>query len=296
MKILLIDSPTYASSVVLKPYLSALDAEISVVTYSDSLDVTSYGKHDELLIIMLYIDSNDAVKKFISNLLTQQYVVIYNLSNAFASSGVDPSYTMKFFKSTGTSQQLSATTITTIENELLVQSNALSANTQLKTTDDGSVYVTKRVLADADSSYVNLANFSDDSTQTALGYFPAGSTVNGLNITGCMIFFGALTWKPGGKLKEIISDLYTLVKTKGAKAKYRISGTVGNSKQEPIIRKLRAYQKSSGNLMAETMSATDGTYKLDLSTSDPVYVVCLHDSTDSNNSQIQDDIIPILVE
>lgn len=297
MKILLIDPSSSTTATTLKNYLSTLNAEISTVKYSDSLDVASYGKHDELLVIMLYIDSNDSVKNFVSNLLTQQYVVIYNLSSAFASSAADLSYTMKFFKSVGTSQQLSAITINTIENKLLVQSNALNTNTQLKPTDDGSIYVTKRVLADADSSYVNLANFADDPTQTALGYFPSGSVISGLNITGCIIFFGALTWKPGGKLKEIIFDLYALVKNKGAKAaKYRISGTVGNSNQEPIARKLRAYNKSSGNLITETTSASDGTYTMSLTVNDPVYVVCLHDSADNNNSQIQDDIIPILVE
>ena len=119
-------------------------------------------------------------------------------------------------------------------------------------------------------------NLISQSKVMGMGWFPYSSNAT-LTSDGSSLFL------------EIIRFL---LKTKY----YQINGTVGNSKQEPIARKLRAYNKASGNLITETTSASDGTYTMNLTVNDPVYVVCLHDSTDNNNSQIQDDIIPILVE
>lgn len=77
---------------------------------------------------------------------------------------------------------------------------------------------------------------------------------------------------------------------------FKITGNVSDSSNQPLQRLLRAFSKSSGGLVSETISAADGSYKLLVTSSEPVTVICYHDVSDTNNSQIKDDILPILDE
>ena len=184
------------------------------------------------------------------------------------------------------------------DNQILRQSKGTVENSLIGYRKAGAYFdYIKDVI---DPNFISLATHPDDASKVGFGYLPNGSTNSKLNSPTKANF-----WYMGFAYANSDSNAYTdnfvnIIKDICAFAngptKYRVSGSTLNSKQEPVSRKIRIYNKKSGALLAETISASDGTYSLDLTANDPVYVVCLHDSADTNNSQIQDDIIPILVE
>lgn len=291
MKLLIVGSGSEPG--ILKNYLQSDSVEVTAVAYSPNLVVENYGSHDELLVIFLYMDSSEDVKSLINNILSKQYAVIYNMSASLPAVGLDISQTMGFFNTSTVSISMSSTKLKTVENNYLKESLATSANVEIQVTNGADIGTRLRVLGNAATGFINLANISTNASQSALGYFPAETLINGSPINGCMIFFGGLTWKPGGKLKSIINDLYTLVKTKGVTHRFRVFGTVSNSIGNPLVCEIYAYRRSDGVFISSSKSDSSGLYSMRFISPEPIYLVCLNKQESAKNGQILDNIIPV---
>ena len=104
--------------------------------------------------------------------------------------------------------------------------------------------------------------------------------------------------------------LYGTVTTKGCQAfhdlvnlclldfsRYQVSGFITElGTNLALSRTVRLYAKSTGDLLASTISSpVDGSYILESTYSDDVAVVCIANNEDENNSQIADKVKPRLV-
>lgn len=146
------------------------------------------------------------------------------------------------------------------------------------------------------SSGTSIAAFG---SYIGVALFAKGSATSTVTALGASVVLAPWLYSNGGSIslagREIIGAMIEWV-VAGSETQYRITGTVSDSNNQPLQRLLRAFDKASGKFVGETTSAADGSYKLTTPTNKPVSVVCYHDSSDTNNSQVKDDIVPILDE
>lgn len=260
-------------------------------------NITDEGAEKDTLVFLHALDTSENLKQVVLDLLSQSYAVCYNLTgtsqsqNLFYQLGVVKSVYEPNVESSG---------FETVGNSFLINSSATQAGRKVATrSESGSAIICELQLEGIASDYVQIG-FTTTSSMSSFGFLPHGSTIGTSKIEGVLINVGAIFFnstKPAGSdLANVLKDLAQFCVHKGLSKTYKIAGTVSNSKQEFLSRKIRAYNKKSGTLLAETMSSEVGSYSLELRTADPVYVVCIHDDSDTNNSQIQDDILPILIE
>ena len=74
---------------------------------------------------------------------------------------------------------------------------------------------------------------------------------------------------------------------------YKVSGKVLDHTGQPIQRYVAVHSRADGTLLGMTRSAADGTYSIELSENDPVYVVCLPNNQEDINAKILDRVIPV---
>lgn len=74
---------------------------------------------------------------------------------------------------------------------------------------------------------------------------------------------------------------------------YKVAGKVLDHTGQPIQRYVAVHSRTDGTLLGMTRSAADGTYSIELSENDPVYVVCLPNSQEDINAKIFDRVIPV---
>ena len=74
---------------------------------------------------------------------------------------------------------------------------------------------------------------------------------------------------------------------------YKVSGKVLDHTGQPIQRYVVVHSRADGALLGMTRSAADGTYSIELSENDPVYVVCLPNNQEDINAKIFDRVIPV---
>lgn len=74
---------------------------------------------------------------------------------------------------------------------------------------------------------------------------------------------------------------------------YKVSGKVLDHTGQPIQRYVAVHSRADGTLLGMTRSAVDGTYSIELSENDPVYVVCLPNNQEDVNAKIFDRVIPV---
>ena len=73
---------------------------------------------------------------------------------------------------------------------------------------------------------------------------------------------------------------------------YKVAGKVLDHTGQPIQRYVAVHSRTDGTLLGMTRSAVDGTYSIELSENDPVYVVCLPNNQEDINAKIFDRVIP----
>lgn len=74
---------------------------------------------------------------------------------------------------------------------------------------------------------------------------------------------------------------------------YKVAGKVLDHTGQPIQRYVAVHSRADGTLLGMTRSAADGTYSIELSENDPVYVVCLPNNQEDINAKILDRVIPV---
>ena len=74
---------------------------------------------------------------------------------------------------------------------------------------------------------------------------------------------------------------------------YKVAGKVLDHTGQPIQRYVAVHSRVDGTLLGMTRSAADGTYSIELSENDPVYVVCLPNNQEDINAKIFDRVIPV---
>jgi hypothetical protein len=74
---------------------------------------------------------------------------------------------------------------------------------------------------------------------------------------------------------------------------YKVAGKVLDHTGQPIQRYVAVHSRTDGTLLGMARSEADGTYSIDLSENDPVYVVCLPNNQEDINAKIFDRVIPI---
>lgn len=276
---------------------STVFSSIVTINYTTGINYTSYGSSDELLIYFYYVDYSSDSGSSILSLLNQGYTILHNMCNGISSS-TDILFNLGFFKQSGNFNSSIDDNINTIPNDLSVNINGTTKSQSLKI-NSVSRYVTTYTTNSAVNGYINLGTSSvvSPTTDTVYGVFPSGTVINGKAITGCLVFCGGFTFSepPSNNpndLQNMLKDISSMVTSKGRSKKYYISGKITDSNNSALVRKVRAYDKATGSMLSETMSNSDGTYSLVMYINTPTYVVCIHDSSDSNNSQILDDIIP----
>lgn len=262
-------------------------------------NITNNSNEADTLVLFHALDANDNLKSIVIELLKLGYAVCSNITT-YTQSNLNILYSLSLLTSVPNEQNSSEAGFTTVENTVLNNTLATTSGKSIQIRiQDGTALFTEISLNSVSSDYVHVG-FTTQKSMSSFGFWPKGSIVNGSAINGVLINAGILLFnstKPqGSDLNNFLKDLAEFCIHKGLSKKYKIIGTVSNSKQEFLSRKIRAYNKASGTLLAETISSEAGSYSLELRTADPVYVVCIHDDSDTNNSQIKDDILPILID
>lgn len=138
---------------------------------------------------------------------------------------------------------------------------------------------------------LSTPNGSNNTGYVDLALFPIGTKDISGNLLNATVIFCGWLYSNGTTYTQtavtLISNLIDM-----ALKHYYISGKITDSNNNALVRKVRVYDKTTGYMLTETLSNSDGTYSLTVHQNTPMYVVCIHDSSDSNNSQILDDIIP----
>lgn len=258
-------------------------------------EVQAVGSESDTLVFIHALDFTTNLLDVINQLLTLGYVVIANIS-ASVSPSLNALYGLGAYSSVGIESSIITAGFISYDNSLLQNSNALSAGI---TINIGSTSASKIIAqfdpASAAAGYIDLGYTTQG--YSSFGLWPKGSTVAK---NGCLVNAGALFFNSSvsyaSELSNLLLDLIALITSKGLNDKYKITGTVSDSNNQPLQRFLRAFDKASGKLVGEATSAADGSYKLSTYSNTPVSIVCYHDANDTNNSQIKDDIIPILDE
>lgn len=132
-----------------------------------------------------------------------------------------------------------------------------------------------------------------------IALFLKGSGTRTVQELGANVILAPWLYSNGGSFSAVASDVISAMINWAVSASnvvYKITGTVTDSNNQPLQRLLRAFDKASGTMLVETTSLADGSYKLTTPTNKPVSIVCYHDSSETNNSQVKDDIVPILDE
>lgn len=187
------------------------------------------------------------------------------------------------------------TNIVTFGNNILKKSNGLEFGTSLSIRSLASYF--DYIDTISATAFKAIAANPSNLSQICLGVLPKGSTTSKIANTGANLWFSGTFYVPSGHFfTETAGNIILDIIAYSAPIAYKITGTVSDSNNQPLQRLLRAFDQSSGDLVAETTSASDGSYRLSTSSSDPVTVVCYHDASDTNNSQVKDDLVPTLDE
>lgn len=300
MKLAFVYNSASSSAATMINTIASLGIFASVTGISTGNSVTlaqvqAVGIESDTMVFMHAVDSSANLISVTNQLLNLGYVVLANISSTNAPSS-NILYTLGAYSSAGIEESIVSAGFTTYENLLLKKSSALSAGTTVNIRSNSvAATVAQFNPSLAASGYINIGYTTPG--YSSFGFWPKGSSIakNGCLVNAGALFFNS-TVSYGSGLSNLLLDLITLIASKGIRDKYRIAGTVSDSNNQPIQRLLRAFDKSSGGLVGETTSASTGSYKFSLASNDPVIVICYHDASDTNNSQIKDDIIPILDE
>ena len=77
-------------------------------------------------------------------------------------------------------------------------------------------------------------------------------------------------------------------------ATHRITGAVFSQDESPISRRVAAFSRSTMVLLGESISdPVTGEYTIELSQSEPCFVVCLPEAEETINAKIFDKVQPI---
>lgn len=185
--------------------------------------------------------------------------------------------------------------IRTIENDILIETDALVAEKVVQVKDTNNPwnnYIEKIYASDC---YVPLAYCYGDYNKYCFGYIPK-HTDTGKYFTNAPVFHLGWLFQPGlgydtGKiLTDVINySIQSLVPP------YKIQGYVGDSKNKPLSRTLRIYNQETGALQATFKSDDTGFYSYGLVRNNPIYIVCLPEDF-SKNGMIHTNVIPFPVE
>ncbi|AZN65183.1 hypothetical protein CFH90_14600 [Acinetobacter johnsonii] len=258
-------------------------------------EVQAVGIESDTMVFIHALDSSANLISVTNQLLNLGYVVLANFSSTNEPSS-NILYTLGAYSSAGIGESIASAGFTTHENLLLKKSSALSAGITVNIrSNSAGAMVAQFNPSLAASGYINIGYTTPG--YSSFGFWQKGSSIakNGCLVNAGALFFNS-TVSYGSGLSNLLLDLITLIASKGILDKYRIAGTVSDSNNQPLQRLLRAFDKASGKLVGETTSAADGSYEISTTSDDVVTVVCYHDANDTNNSQVKDDIVPILDE
>lgn len=180
--------------------------------------------------------------------------------------------------------------VTVSNNDFFINSQATVAGTSLvvKTTrNPWNNYISVNQVADY---YVPLASPKNHSDKYCLGYIPKG-TWTGKYTTGSVVFHLGFLYDEGltGSTIDILKDVldYAMLVNNPP---YSVNGTVVDLEKNPLQRKIRAYDPSTGRLLKEVTSDVDGKYNFKLVTNTPVYLVYVPEG--SEKPDIHYNVIP----
>ena len=266
-------------------------ADVITSSNIDNIDLSAYNLAVFNVFIGTTTESLDAIKKCLSVGLDCMYCVMDNGVNTTGSIA----YNLGI--STGVEAESSSgpSNILTFTNSVLVKSGGLLGGTSLYIKPSATYFDYIDTLFASD--FKSIASSPSNSSRICFGVLPKGSTTSKISNIGANLWFAGMFYVPNGSgFTEIAQEIILDIIDFGSAGSYKITGTVSDSSNQPLQRLIRAFKKSSGVLVGETISASDGSYKLSIKSSDLVTVVCYHDASDTNNSQIKDDIVPILDE
>lgn len=266
-------------------------ADVITSSNINNIDLSAYDLAVFNIFIGTTTESLDAIKKCLSVGLDCLYCVMEN--------GADTTGSIAFNLGISSSPEMELssgpTNIVTFGNNILKKSNGLEFGTSLSIRSSASYFDYIDTISAV--AFKAIAANPSNLSQICLGVLPKGSTTSKIANTGANLWFSGTFYVPSGQFfTETAGNIILDIIAYSAPIAYKITGTVSDSNNQPLQRLLRAFDQSSGDLVAETTSASDGSYRLSTSSSDPVTVVCYHDASDTNNSQVKDDLVPILDE
>lgn len=194
-------------------------------------------------------------------------------------------YSDSMFNSTST------LTLKTLQNDILINSEGMSAGTLLPVRSSGanpwSVFIDSNQTSEF---YVPLAVHPNFENRYCFGYLPK-QTNTGTYVTGAPVFhmgfmFENMSLKTPSILKDVI-DFAILNNL----PPYIVKGYVFDFNKQPLQRTIRIYRQSTGSLITTIQSDSSGFYSYRLISSEKVFIVCFSNS-DTANGQIYTNIIP----
>jgi len=122
--------------------------------------------------------------------------------------------------------------------------------------------------------------------------FNAGTqTYSGITLPVKVAFCGFVYFQNDTYSAEVLPFLNDLISFLLEPSK-EVSGFVKDTNKKGLVRQLYAYEVKTGRFVGSTISLEDGFYKMDVTTIEPVFVVCLP-LTESHNAQVHTHIVPI---
>lgn len=142
----------------------------------------------------------------------------------------------------------------------------------------GATSLTERTTAAGEKTAIIALGGSNNLSNNP---FPA-------NIAFVGFFYGATGYSAQGTnfIREVINTLLS--------SGYLLSGTVRDSSNNPLARKVRAYLRSSGSLITEkTSNASTGAFEMKVYQNEPFTLVCLDADGGTKNALVKDRVIPV---
>lgn len=139
-----------------------------------------------------------------------------------------------------------------------------------------------------------LVEYSPQTQQIPSGYdvrrfYPFSSNVDIPTASA-----GESTKRLGASPFSFATEFTLLVATSTQPATHKVSGVVLSQESTPLSRKVAAFSRTTLNLLGEALSdPVTGEYTIELSQSEPCFVVCLPEAEETINAKIFDKVQPI---